>query len=434
MSDSEYISPEDSDEMPPPRRRPRPPVIIGIIILIVVIIVGGYFAIRSFGKGASALIATPTPTLPPGTNLVSFVTNPAWGSIAIDGHSLTSIPRPGQLPLHLSTGVHEITWNAPPFPVQRCFLNVPPQSVSGSGTCNTTNSTVSTTIVAFTAASTSLPQSQQASLTGAVQTYARSLQASTLVQQGEHYASAQTAQGIAIAAQPLQATAHFQFDLNPNSTQSCFNQVGGTNTPSCSVNGVACQALCPMTASDPNLLAAHPSWSVYVPLRITWSYAALNGQIVAQNEPGGTGKNEYENLLPLYLTWNGSKWQMTDQAGVPVTNLPDFTTNPLCMAAQTTWIDNPSNPFLHSTMFNGQSASTNDFQYRAGANAINGCLISAAPRNQNGTPILSAPAASLLYRFGVLLTVNAATHRYWPNLPVADAYEQGIAQQLMKGS
>jgi len=39
----------------------------------------------------------------------------------------------------------------------------------------------------------------------------------------------------------------------------------------------------------------------------------------------------------------------------------------------------------------------------------------------------------LLYHFGVLLAVNAAAHGYWPGLPTADAYEQGIAKQLMKG-
>lgn len=168
-----------------------------------------------------------------------------------------------------------------------------------------------------------------------------------------------------------------------------------------------------------------------MPLRITWSYATVNGQIVAQNEPGGAGKHEHENLLPLYITWDGSTWHVTDQSGLHPPSLPDYTTNPLCMAAQAAWIDNPSNPpTLNSTTFNGQDASTNNFQYRAGANAVNSCLINVALRNLNGTPIPSAPMAYLLYRCGVLLAVNEATHRYWPNLPVADAYEQSIARQL----
>lgn len=308
---------------------------------------------------------------------------------------------------------------------------MPPQPVSGSGTCDTTSSAESFTIVSFTATTADLPQSRQALLTSSVQAYARALQASTPVQRGEFYASVQATQGIATATQPLQATAHFQFDMNPNSTQFCFNEAdGGNGTPGCSVNGVSCQAFCPMAASDPNFLSAHPAWSVYVPMRIVWSYATLDGQIVAQNEPGGTGIKEYENLLPLYLTWNGSKWQVTDQADTPAPTLPDFTTNPLCMSAQAAWIDNPANLSLHSTTFNGQDASTNNFRYHAGSNAVNDCLITVALRNLNGTPIPSAPVAYLLYRCGVLLTVNTATHRYWPSLPMADAYEQSLARQL----
>jgi len=30
----------------------------------------------------------------------------------------------------------------------------------------------------------------------------------------------------------------------------------------------------------------------------------------------------------------------------------------------------------------------------------------------------------------VLLAANALAHRYWPDLPVADAYEQQLAQQM----
>ena len=434
MNDSEQEPLEDADEMPPPRRRPRSLVIIGAIVLILLVVGGGFLAVHTFRSGVLTLIATPTPTLPPGTNRLSLVTNPTWGTVSVDGHSVVHLSNLSHAPLSLSTGVHEITWNAPPFPEQYCFIDVPPQSVSGSGTCNTTNSSGSAaTLVSFTSTSADLSQSQQTLLINTVQAYARSLQASTLVQPEEFYASAQAAQGIATATQLLQATAHFQFDLNPNSTQSCFNEAVGSNGTllGYSVDEVSCQTLCPIAISDPNLLSAHPNWSVYVPLRIIWSYATVNGQIVAQNEPGGAGKQEHENLLPLYITWDGSTWHVTDQSGLPPPSLPDYTTNPLCMAAQAAWIDNPSNPpTLHSTTFNGQDASTNNFQYRAGANAVNGCLISVALRNLNGTPIPSAPMAYLLYRCGVLLAVNEATHRYWPNLPVADAYEQGIARQL----
>jgi hypothetical protein len=35
-----------------------------------------------------------------------------------------------------------------------------------------------------------------------------------------------------------------------------------------------------------------------------------------------------------------------------------------------------------------------------------------------------------LFRFGVVLAANTVAHQLWPYLPVADAYEQGIAQRL----
>lgn len=420
---------DNEDEFLPPPRRPRYVRLLLTLLLVLAIIVGVFFAVRTFGGSASSLTATPTPTLPPGTNIVSIVTNPKWGTVSLDGHLVAHESNPGARVLHLSRGVHKITWDAPPFAVQHCFLDVPPQSATGSGTCDTTNSSGTTTIVSFTATSADLSQTQQAALINAVQAYAQSLQASTPVQPGELYASNQAPQGIATAPQSLQATAHFLFDTNPNSTQSCFNIVpnGGESTPSCSVNGVSCQRLCPTPVSDPNGASAHPSWRVYVPMRITWSYATSSGQVVAQHESDETGKNGYEDLLPLYLTWNGSTWQVTDQSGLPAPTLPDVTSNPLCLAALASLSGNKT---LHSTTFQGQDATTNDYHFLAGANAGSGCLIKVPLYNQKRKPIPSAPEAQLLYRFGVLLAANAATHGYWPNLPVADAYEQHLAQQL----
>jgi hypothetical protein len=425
----QQLTDESEEEFLLPSHRPRYVRLLLTLLLVLAIIVGGFFTVRTFSRSTSSLIATPTPALPPGANLVSIVTNPIWGTVSVDGHPVAHESKPGAMVLHLSRGVHHITWDAPPFPAQQCFIDVPPQSATGSGSCNTTNSSGTATIVSFTATSADLSQAQHAALISAVQAYAQSLQASTPVQPGELYASNQAQQGIATATQSLQATAHFLFDTNLNSTQSCFNIVpnSGQSTPSCSVNGVSCQTLCPTPVSDPNSLSAHPSWSVYVPVRITWSYTTSSGRLVAQHEPDETGKNGYEDLLPLYITWSGSTWQVTDQSGLPAPTLPDVTTNPLCMAALASLYGNKT---LHSTTFHGQDATTNDYHFHAGANAVSGCLIKVALYNLKSTPIPTAPEAYLLYRFGVLLTANAATHGYWPNLPVADAYEQHLAQQL----
>jgi len=35
-----------------------------------------------------------------------------------------------------------------------------------------------------------------------------------------------------------------------------------------------------------------------------------------------------------------------------------------------------------------------------------------------------------LYRFGVLLALDNVTRSFWPNLPLADAYEQNVARHI----
>jgi hypothetical protein len=56
-----------------------------------------------------------------------------------------------------------------------------------------------------------------------------------------------------------------------------------------------------------------------------------------------------------------------------------------------------------------------------------GCLVVGRPAS--GTPIVSIPPV-LLFRLGVLLAVNASAQRLFPELPVASADEQALAQQL----
>ncbi|MGB8343564.1 MAG: hypothetical protein WCD86_01705 [Ktedonobacteraceae bacterium] len=265
--------------------------------------------------------------------------------------------------------------------------------------------------------------SQRASLIQTVKAYLTTFQSSATVQPGEHYASAQAAHHLATATQSLQAAIHFQLDTNPNSTRSCLNSSNGPGTSACDVEGISCQALCPVLLSDENGNALPPTgWQVDVPVLITWSYATLSGQAVAENEPDTLDSVGYEDLVSLSITWNSGTWKVTNQPDSSP-SLFTLTTNPVCAAAQD-WIKaNPSHQNLDGTTFNGQSTAVYR-QYLAGTNAANGCLVKAV------IPTTSAPVGYLLYRFGVLLAVNSAAHRYWPGLPMADAYEQGIAQSI----
>jgi hypothetical protein len=91
---------------------------------------------------------------------------------------------------------------------------------------------------------------------------------------------------------------------------------------------------------------------------------------------------------------------------------------------------------LTSVTVKGQVESLFWPQYTSGKNAAVGCLGAASqtPNNPTTPVTINASSAYCLYRFGVLLAANAQAHRYWPNMPVIDAYEQGIVQQLMPHS
>ena len=60
-----------------------------------------------------------------------------------------------------------------------------------------------------------------------------------------------------------------------------------------------------------------------------------------------------------------------------------------------------------------------------------GCLGVAVPGDNTTSPTTPTKGAYFLYRFGMLLAVNNKAHQYFPDLPLADAYEQGIAQQIV---
>ena len=70
-----------------------------------------------------------------------------------------------------------------------------------------------------------------------------------------------------------------------------------------------------------------------------------------------------------------------------------------------------------------------------GPTSATGCLITIPFQSgMNGTPMPTSTAPTVAYviqRFGVLLAVNALAQRLWPFLPVADAYTQHLAQQLI---
>lgn len=118
---------------------------------------------------------------------------------------------------------------------------------------------------------------------------------------------------------------------------------------------------------------------------------------------------------------------------VPGSNLFYVQTSPACEAAF--YLVTQSGYTTYSNInLPGNPNATINWSTGNGANLAAGCLLTATafpPQANPDTPVPTTPPfAHCLYRFGVLLALDSEAHTLWPNLPLADAYEQNIAQQI----
>jgi len=441
MNDRERASiDEDADnEFPPPRPPVRPAVIIGIIALVVLIVAGGIFATAKFVGGNTN--AVPTPTLVPGSNLFYVQTSPAWGNFFVDGQPLAHMPTNPvvDVPLQLSAGVHQVTWQAEPF-TQHCVIVVPPVVSQTRCLANDPvpitkgpNKGLSAYLITFTTSFSDLTPAQQQPLFQAAQKALDALQASDTVQPGEQYADLNAPQFIATATTPLRATLRYQLDTGL--AAPCAGQFFLNFGTTCSINGQDCHLFCDADQTQPGqpgqLVKATPGlWDVSGIVRSTWTYTTLNGQIVAQNQPDEADNLGTEYLVNLYITYANGQWQVSTKTPVNSTNL---TISPSCEAANYLVIQVGFSTFSNINLPGNPNASIS-WNTSYGSNLAAGCLLTATalpPQNNSATPVPTPPPfAHCLYRFGVLLALDHAAHALWPNLPLADAYEQGIARNI----
>lgn len=436
----ELTETDDFDFPPPPERRRRGPLAILAVIVLIIVLVGGGLAIaRAVGGGALGAAPTPTATLLPGENLFYVTSDPSWGTISVDGHTLAHPPKIGSQPLTLAPGAHTIVWNAAPLAPQKCLIFVPPQQSSG-GNCSTTDqatvqsgkdSGLQATVVEFALDSTMLSSAQFTSLSHAIQSYFNTFQATDTVQPGEQYVVANAPNNVSMATQPLQATFKLHLDTNPNSTLSCYP--GNIGNQSCGSCYTFCNPPSGLDFNGPTGYVGFPStWDIYVVSGATWDYTTLGGQSVSASQPDTIASSTLEYTFPLFISWTGSQWHVTD---IPQKNDFNFFFGftPPCAVTQAILQNNNNltSPF-YSITINGQPQNLSWQDDDSGKNLAQGCLWGAIIQPGNNTPAATnAPEAYVLYRFGVILAANSLAHQWWPNLPVANAYEQGIVQQLL---
>lgn len=401
------------------RKKGRFFVNIGIWVLVFVIIIVVLSPARDailnhFFHQTSAT----TPTVTPGDNLFFIQAIPS-GSVYLDGHLLIQPPTPGGKPLSLSYGRHQILWKAAPFNPLSCIVSVPSSLTAGQ--CNYESPVpyagANARLITFDPTLTDLSAAQRTVLIQHIQVVLTSLQSTAIVQPGEQYASTSPAGLLSTltANQPLKATLSFHLDTNPASTKPCLNGSGDD----CALEGQSCLQFCnaPMlnqgaastTGVDLDMLA------LFYP---TWTYTTASGQIVAQHQPDTTATNVgTDHSILLHITWDHSGWHISR------------------ITAENAFFETPGNADPACASINNSIHITPAYQYTAaignvswqlfaGTNRAAGCLGIVTPDNSQ------QPPAYCLYRFGILLAANAAAHRYFPMLPVADASEQAIAQQI----
>jgi hypothetical protein len=260
-----------------------------------------------------------------------------------------------------------------------------------------------------------LSPDQRNALAQATQAALDTEQSTETVYPGERYVHIQGKSIVDIARQRLLATLHFQLDTGgPNS--SCAQNPGqcsiGMPGPFQTQN---CLSFC--TVPDQETFSKDNSWSAIAIIDSLWDYTTLDGHTVFRNQPvvipGTTTTFGFIGLTRgvfLKITWVGGNWHVV----IGDSHLA-------CISAG-------------SIAVNMLQSSGGGFGLATTSGVVNadGCLIRLQMGQNNPTPALaSSDTAYLLYRFGVTLAANNRAHHLWPQLPMADAYERSLAQQLI---
>ncbi len=422
-------------------KRPLTAMTAGIVALAVLLLVVNTPVMSGLAFKVLAL-PTPAPTqaLYPGEDLFYVQAEPGWGHLTVDGGAISRLPILGaSAPLRLTRGQHELVWSAEPFQQQHCILSVPANYLIDSCIDHVTvqiQPGITGSIIEFRESLANLAPVRRATLLQDVQEELDTRQSTVFVPKGELYVvtsggSCQSVTGeshcYATATQPLFATLHFRLDANPTSHETCL-----TPEPGCTFLRESCFAFCAVASGTPG---AASMWNVLAPVLPLWTFQKQDGSIVERDVPDNvlwdiwTGELADESLVEMQITWQHGAWGINIPA--TMSSASPVALDPVCEAAQNiVGIQEPPADSFGDPLY---------LQWRYASNDVpaSGCLGEGISRQDTGSvksTINTLPGlAYCLLRFGVLLAVNADAHHFYPNLPLADAYEQSLARQLAQG-
>ncbi len=389
-----------------PQRLWRTLTIVTTILLALAFILGANPNIRTALDALLHPVTTFSNSTAPGAEQFDFVHVAPWGELGIDG---LTVPKKQVLQrfraVTLAPGVHTFDYSAPPFAPLHCTLTVPADPTSD--TCplskgDDTDPTLSHDTVRelnLRASFTDLSPQQRTALTRAAGIGLAAGSPSATVAPGEHYLMA-GGKVTTNSGPPMQAT--LLYSLSDSLTDEQTHQLF-------TFEGIPCQRFC----LYPYFLdQMPPEWGVVAHVALSWSYAVPHSAIQG---PLTSDLDTMDIAVPLHITWQRG-WHVTLlHATQPIYG--GLFSNPICVPADETLMS----VLTHSSFQGSESSMTP-------ASGAEGCLI--RWREWTGQSAGLGPPNYLLYRFGVLLAANDDAHHIFPTLPLADASEQALAQQL----
>jgi hypothetical protein len=186
--------------------------------------------------------------------------------------------------------------------------------------------------------------------------------------------------------------------------------------------------------SQNTALLTKEQWYALSFISSSWEYATKEGHVIARNQPidlGADGNDDHPVLLRI--RWDGSRWNVKALIGLdqapPIVVNNAITFEPYAPHDKVQLNDNPS-CIAARDLFLGTFFDNFQVRFVSGPNPAAGCLVIVTANLANRPSPSQHPAAYFLEHFGISLAVNDAAHKLQPQLPLADAYEQSLAQQL----
>lgn len=410
---------------------------VSFVALLLIILLGSYTPTRQTLVRTFSIPVTPTATLAPGVDRFYIGGEPPWGKLYVDGKLITRLPDPirNEPPLRLARGRHTLTWIAAPFPPRTCTITVPPSYRVDSCDLNSfiqANTLNSAWLFSFPVSLLDLSGSVQRSLIQAVQETLDANAPSETVRPGEVYATNSAQHPLMVAKEPLIATLHYQLDVTGIPVGTC-SSVFIIDNQECSYETQDCHFFCTATQlfsmeTPASIEPVSQGWNVLGVVSYRWDYKTQKGIPVAVNQPDQLpGVTPQNHLVPLSVTWDGVRWHVVSDLSLLDSGIfsGDLAAQvePACASA----ISNVTGDRSLDRVL--PSYYSTHWTYTTSGQPAVGCL-GIVTLEGGMTPTPQQTPAYCLHRFGVFVAANKVAHSYWPSMPVADAYEQQLAQQL----